>query len=78
MTTVLSADWVLPISGPPIRDGAVAIENGRVAAVGAQDELGRGISYPDAVIVPGFVNAHSHLEYAVVAYGAVLPVSLTR
>ena len=74
MTTVLSADWVLPISGPPIRDGAVAIENGRVAAVGAQDELGRGISYPDAVIVPGFVNAHSHLEYAVYAgFGDGMP-----
>jgi 5-methylthioadenosine/S-adenosylhomocysteine deaminase len=64
---VLSADWVLPVSSPPIRHGAVAIEDGRIAAVGTQDDLGRGIEYPDAVILPGFVNAHSHLEYAVYA-----------
>jgi cytosine/adenosine deaminase-related metal-dependent hydrolase len=62
---VLSADWVLPIEGPPIERGAVAIEDGRVAAVGPAAELGVGTHYTDAVIVPGFVNAHSHLEYAV-------------
>jgi 5-methylthioadenosine/S-adenosylhomocysteine deaminase len=63
--TVLSADWVLPIEAPPIADGAVAIEEGRIAAVGTSAELGRGRHYPDAVIMPGFVNAHSHLEYTV-------------
>jgi cytosine/adenosine deaminase-related metal-dependent hydrolase len=62
---VLSADWVLPIEGPPIEDGAIVIENGLIAAVGAADNLGEGTRYDDAVIVPGFVNAHSHLEYAV-------------
>src|SRR6266576_1559431 len=63
--TVLSADWVLPVEGPPIEAGAVLIEDGRIAAVGTVEELGEGTSYDDAVIVPGFVNAHSHLEYAV-------------
>jgi len=65
--TVLSADWVLPVSGPPIPDGAVAIEDGRIAAVGSTAGLGEGTRYADAAIVPGFVNAHSHLEYAVYA-----------
>jgi 5-methylthioadenosine/S-adenosylhomocysteine deaminase len=65
VTHVLSADWLLPIEGPPIRDGAVAIEDGRIAAVGTSAELGEGTRYEDAVILPGFVNAHSHLEYAV-------------
>jgi cytosine/adenosine deaminase-related metal-dependent hydrolase len=63
--TILSADWVLPVSAPPIRDGAVAIEDGRIAAVGPAVELGEGTRYPDAAIVPGLVNAHTHLEYAV-------------
>ena len=64
---VLSADWVVPVQGPPIRDGAVAIEGGVIVAVGPAAELGEGERYRDAVILPGFVNAHSHLEYAVYA-----------
>ncbi|HZG36689.1 MAG TPA: amidohydrolase family protein [Gaiellaceae bacterium] len=66
-TRVLSADWVLPVDGEPIRDGAVAIRAGRIASVGTSSDLGEGERFPGAVIVPGFVNAHSHLEYAVYA-----------
>jgi 5-methylthioadenosine/S-adenosylhomocysteine deaminase len=65
VSRVISADWVLPIEGPPLRDGAVAIEDGRIAAVGPIDELGSGTHFDDAVLLPGFVNAHSHIEYAV-------------
>jgi cytosine/adenosine deaminase-related metal-dependent hydrolase len=67
VSRVLSADWVLSIEGPPIEDGAVAIEDGRIAAVGRAEELGTGTRYEDAVLLPAFVNAHSHLEYAVYA-----------
>ena len=62
---VLSADWVIPVEGSPIQDGAVAIEDGRIAAVGTASELGEGERFEEAVILPGFVNGHSHLEYAV-------------
>jgi len=58
---------VVPVEGPPIRDGAVAIDDGTITAVGEASELGRDQHFPDAVILPGFVNAHSHLEYAVYA-----------
>ena len=61
--TVYSADWVLPVEGEPIRDGAVTVEDGVITAVGP----GKGEHFEDAVILPGFVNAHSHLEYAVYA-----------
>jgi 5-methylthioadenosine/S-adenosylhomocysteine deaminase len=72
--TVLSADWVLPVSGPPIPDGAVLVEDGRILAVGPSTELGEGKRFADAAIVPGYVNAHSHLEYAVYAgFGDGLP-----
>jgi cytosine/adenosine deaminase-related metal-dependent hydrolase len=67
MRTVLSADWVLPVDSAPIANGAVAFEDGRITAVGTANELGEGTRYPDSVIIPGFVNAHSHLEYAVYA-----------
>jgi cytosine/adenosine deaminase-related metal-dependent hydrolase len=65
---VYSADWVVPVEGKPIERGAVALaEDGSIAAVGAAADLGDGERFADAVIVPGFVNAHSHLEYAVYA-----------
>ena len=67
MSTVLSADWVLPVDSPPIENGAVAHEDGVIVAVGPADEVGEGTRPREAAIVPGFVNAHSHLEYAVYA-----------
>lgn len=66
--SVLSADWVVPVEGPPIRDGAVAVdESGLIAAVGAREEIGSDTHYAESVILPGFVNAHTHLEYDVYA-----------
>jgi 5-methylthioadenosine/S-adenosylhomocysteine deaminase len=65
---VLSADWVVPVEGPPIPDGAVAVsEDGLIAAVGPASELGKGEHFPEAVLLPGFVDAHTHLEYAAYA-----------
>jgi cytosine/adenosine deaminase-related metal-dependent hydrolase len=72
---VYSADWVLPVEGSPIERGGVAVEDGRIVAVGLADELdGEPVCFPDAAILPGFVNAHTHLEYAVYAgFGDGLP-----
>jgi cytosine/adenosine deaminase-related metal-dependent hydrolase len=62
--TEVSADWVLPVDAPPIEGGLVRYEHGVVV------EVSRGRStnhYADAAIVPGLVNAHSHVEYAMYA-----------
>jgi cytosine/adenosine deaminase-related metal-dependent hydrolase len=60
----VSADWVLPVDGPPIEGGIVRYEDGAVVEV----TKGRAKHHhADAAIVPGFVNAHSHLEYAMYA-----------
>jgi 5-methylthioadenosine/S-adenosylhomocysteine deaminase len=60
----VSAGWVVPVDGPPVEDGYVAWEDGRIVEVGR----GRGDRhYDDAIVLPGLVNAHSHLEYAVYA-----------
>ena len=65
---VVTADWVVPVEGEPIAEGAVAIaDDGRIAAVGPRGELGEGERFDGCVITPGFVNCHSHLEYAVYA-----------
>ena len=74
MTEIYSADWVVPVEGDPIENGAVVVEGDRIAAVGTAEELGDGLRFEDAAIVPGFVNAHSHLEYAVYGgFGDGLP-----
>jgi 5-methylthioadenosine/S-adenosylhomocysteine deaminase len=65
---VVSADWVIPVEGDPIADGAVAIaDDGTIADVGPSSGLGRGERFDGCAIVPGFVNCHTHLEYAVYA-----------
>ena len=64
----VSADWVVPVERPPIADGAVVIgDDGRIAAIGPRDEVGSDVHYAESVILPGFVNAHTHLEYDVYA-----------
>lgn len=75
MSTVYAADWVIPVDGPPIREGGVQVEGERIVAVGLADELvGRRYDHPGCVIVPGLVNAHTHLEYAAFAgFGDGLP-----
>ncbi len=67
----LSAEWVVPVDGPPIEGGLVAWEDGRITEV----RPGRAATHFDeAVLLPAFVNAHSHLEYAVYAgFGDGLP-----
>ncbi len=73
--SVISGDWVVPVEGDPIEQGAVAIaDDGTIEAVGRSEDLGRGEHHAGCVIIPGFVNAHSHLEYAVYAgFGDGLP-----
>lgn len=71
MALIYSARWLLPISSPPIDDGAIAIEGQTIVAVGAVANVeamfpGAPIThFRDSAILPGFVNAHSHLELTV-------------
>lgn len=57
------AAWVLPVSGPPIRGGWVEVQQGRVAAVGSDGAPdARDVDLGNVAILPGLVNAHTHLE----------------
>jgi 5-methylthioadenosine/S-adenosylhomocysteine deaminase len=69
VTEVYSADWVLPVDSEPIRDGAVAVRDSRIVEVGpAADVSGDARHhFEECAIVPGFVNAHTHLEYTTYA-----------
>ena len=62
------APWLLPVSSPPVADGGIAVQAGRIAAVGPFREVRRSwpgaqvIEHPDCVLLPGLINAHAHLE----------------
>ncbi|MGE5608286.1 MAG: amidohydrolase family protein [Bacillota bacterium] len=68
MKTLLSAAWIAPIDRPLIREGAVVFDARQIVAVGSAEELIR--QHPDAavehlgsvVLLPGLINAHTHLE----------------
>lgn len=67
MAHLYRAAWVLPIRTPPIRNGWVAVDRGRIASVGecgAEPPAGTDevTDLGDAAILPGLVNAHTHLE----------------
>ena len=64
----IRAASVHPVTAPPITDGAVLVaDDGRIAAVAAHAQVpdppgARRVEFPDAVLVPGLVNTHTHLE----------------
>jgi len=64
----IRAGSVHPVTAPPITDGAVLVaDDGRIAAVAAHSHLpapaeARRVEFPGAVLVPGLVNTHTHLE----------------
>lgn len=69
-STVYRARWVVPVTTPPIRDGAVAVRDGEIIWVGrAGDEpdaaSARVVELGDAVLAPGLVNAHTHLDLTI-------------
>lgn len=58
------AAWIVPVAAPPIRDGWVVIDRGRVLDVGA-GQPADGLTEHDlgnVALLPGLVNAHTHLE----------------
>lgn len=60
----LRARHVIPISGPPLADGVVVVQGTEIIAVG-RDTLGASVEdLGDVVLLPGFVNAHTHLEFS--------------
>lgn len=68
MTTLYCSRWVLPIISAVIPNGALAVDGDQITAVGSREDV--FAQFPEAtvrelgnaVILPGLVNAHTHLE----------------
>jgi len=58
------ARWLVPICEPPIRDGWLAIDRGRIVATGrpAPGDTQHEVDLGEVAVLPGLVNAHTHLE----------------
>jgi len=68
---ILSGRWVVPVSSPPLSYGAIAVERDRILEVGPLETVRKNYpghelrDFPEAVLLPGLVNVHSHLELTV-------------
>ncbi len=61
----LQARWVLSLESAPISGGVVTIENERIVAIGTRpDKDAKVQDLGDVVLMPGLVNAHTHLEFS--------------
>lgn len=73
--TIFEAGWICPASSPPICNGWISVNNGKISGLGplplgassreAASEGSHRIRFPGCAIIPGFVNAHTHIELTV-------------
>ncbi|MCW5203847.1 amidohydrolase family protein [Desulfobulbus sp. US4] len=68
------APWLLPIRRPPLANGGIAVRAGLIIDIGDFKQIAHHypeakiIDHPDAVLMPGLINAHTHLELSHLAY----------
>jgi aminodeoxyfutalosine deaminase len=58
----LSARWTFPVGQPPLERGTVTIQNDRILAVEPRGRRAADVDLGNAAILPGLVNAHTHLD----------------
>lgn len=66
------ARLIVPITAPPLRDGCVEVRDGRILAVHSRPSAD-AIDLGDVALLPGLVNAHTHLEFSDLAEPLVPP-----
>lgn len=66
---IYTADVVLPMTADPIRNGGILVKGDRIVAVGPDlpaEHPGEPVrDLGECILMPGFVNAHCHLDYTI-------------
>jgi cytosine/adenosine deaminase-related metal-dependent hydrolase len=67
MVSYISASYVFPVAGPPIKNGIIGVEiDGTITHIFTPEEAIneeiKDITHYEGLLVPGFVNTHCHLE----------------
>jgi cytosine/adenosine deaminase-related metal-dependent hydrolase len=56
---------IVPVEGPLLDGGCVVVRGETIAAIGPRRiAAGSVVDHGDATLLPGFVNAHTHLEFS--------------
>lgn len=69
MLKIYKAKWILPANGQIIKNGAVLVQNSKIIDIITENNFenfsqsGEIIDYKNAVITPGFINLHAHLQF---------------
>jgi len=79
---IIRARTVVTMDGPPIENGAVAVEGNRIVAVGTLPDMhwvsdGPVVDLGEQVLLPGLINAHCHLDYTMMRLAISAPKSFT-
>ena len=75
----LRAAWLVPVAGPPVRDGAILIgEDGRIVAAGSHPAVPeppgvRSERFEQGALLPGLINTHTHLELTGLVGAGLIP-----
>jgi cytosine/adenosine deaminase-related metal-dependent hydrolase len=63
-TYALAARWLIAVDRPPIEGGVLTVSGRKIVAVGENVSGNPAIDLGDAIVLPGLVNAHTHLEFS--------------
>jgi len=75
---LIKARTILPVVTPPIADGMVCVEAGRVVDVGPEDKFRGRLAHQEvidlgsSILLPGLINSHCHLDYMMMK-GSIIP-----
>jgi aminodeoxyfutalosine deaminase len=63
------AEWLVPVASPPVQNGGVLVRGGHILAAGPYAEVNAvspaltpEVDHGSSALLPGLVNAHTHLE----------------
>jgi cytosine/adenosine deaminase-related metal-dependent hydrolase len=70
LKVILRARTILPVSQPPVENGAIRVSENKIRAVGSWPDLEsqsraneKILDLGEVVLLPGLVNSHCHLDY---------------
>lgn len=60
------ARWIFPVVSPPLESATIEIVDGHIAAIHSHHDP-RAIDLGNTALIPGLINAHTHLEFSSLA-----------